>query len=75
MSSLSDEEERQFLEYIVDKLIRFSGGSLSKEEAFGKVSQVKQGKLIASGELIFHETPEYWALVIFHGRRDFWNRD
>jgi len=62
----TDTDRAEFLKLIARKLVECYG--LSENDASSRVDVSK----LPGGDLMFHEAPEHWAGVLFHGRRDFW---
>ena len=59
-------EVRDFLEEIVDEMVRLY--RLSREEAIGRMNREWGHRdFRKKDDLIFHQTPEYWAHDIYYG--------
>ncbi|GMK38552.1 hypothetical protein PCCS19_16060 [Paenibacillus sp. CCS19] len=67
----TDNSTYKFCECIVNRMITSFG--LSDEEAVGRINNLwaKLGSIL-EGDIMFHETPEFWAYDIYYGHDSSW---
>ena len=46
--------------------------AVSEVDAVTQINAAVKSRLIAGGDMIYHEAPEFWACAVYYGRRDFW---
>jgi hypothetical protein len=63
-----------YLERIADTMVSLQ--SIPREEAVGRINRAFKDTKFRKGDkrpdLIFHETPEYWAKTIYYGKDSRW---
>jgi len=63
-----------YLEKIADAMVSLQ--SIPREEAVGRINRAFKDTKFRKGDkppdLIFHETPEYWAKTIYYGKDSRW---
>jgi len=78
----ADAVSQNFLEEIVGEMIRLHG--VSESDAVGRIVEKWKGRKFRwpEGEpgsdtswMIFHESPEHWAQVIFTGNWTWWRKN
>lgn len=45
---------------------------IEPDEAVGRINEIWGGRPFWSEELLFHETPQYWAFDIYYGHDSYW---
>lgn len=66
---MHDETALNFLVQISKALVKNYG--VQVEDANRRVAAY-WNKPICGNHIIYHESPDYWAGAIYHGKRDFW---
>ena len=68
---VTDEESEAFFGEIVRELVRLF--SISEEEAVGRVNRQWAGRSVTGHyNLIYHESPEYFAKTVYYGPGVLW---
>ena len=67
---LTDAESDAFCRQIVADLARLFG--VPTDEAVGRINRQWRGLAFVGEDIIYHETPEYWAHVMYLGKDSSW---
>ena len=66
----TDAESDAFCQEIVARIVRLFG--ISVEEAIGRINRLWRGIPFLGEDIIYHETPDYWAHVMYYGKASSW---
>jgi hypothetical protein len=66
----TDAESDAFCREIVAELVRLF--SVPAEEAVGRINRHWRGQAFIGADIVYHETPGYWAHVIYMGKDSAW---
>jgi hypothetical protein len=59
-----------FCQEVASELMRLFG--VSAEEAVGRINRHWSGQAITGEDIVYHETADYWAHVMYYGKESSW---
>jgi hypothetical protein len=69
-TAVLDDNARDYFEAIVEVLTTHLGHT--RDDAVEKINDWSGPRKVEPDDLVYHETPEFWACRLHYGRHDFW---